>query len=166
MSRSRLGAAHDDFADVSPEVGRIEEAALEAALRRDPDTAVAMLADMATATDPALRAQARGLARRLLPRLGATGPARRQGTQRLTAHVGTLEGDLDLERSLERSHARRPRHAHELVTRRFAAAPRAVCLLVDRSGSMSGHSVAGAAGPPPAGGGAAGARRASVCAAG
>lgn len=104
-----------------------------------------MLADMATATDPALRAQARALARRLLPRLAATGPARRRGTHRLTARAGTLEGDLDLDRSLERSHARRPRHPHELVTRRFAAAPRAVCLLVDRSGSMGGHAVALAA---------------------
>jgi Mg-chelatase subunit ChlD len=31
------------------------------------------------------------------------------------------------------------------VTRQFAASPRAVCLLVDRSGSMSGHAVALAA---------------------
>jgi magnesium chelatase subunit D len=145
LSRARLAAAHDDFAAVSPEVGRLEPAAFEASLRRDPDAAVALLADLATATDPALRAQARRLARRLLPALGASGPARRSGTHRLTARVGTLDGDLDLERSLERSHARRPRHPHELVTRRFAAAPRAVCLLVDRSGSMGGHAVALAA---------------------
>jgi Mg-chelatase subunit ChlD len=100
---------------------------------------------MAVATDPALRARARSLARRLLPRLGAGGPPRRRGTHRLTVHVGTLEGDLDLERTLERSSARRPRHPAELVTRRFAAAPRTVCLLVDRSGSMGGHAVALAA---------------------
>jgi Mg-chelatase subunit ChlD len=104
-----------------------------------------MLADMATATDPELRAQARQLAGRLLPRLGATGSVRRRGTHRLAAHVGGLDGDLDLERSLERSAGARPRSADDLVTRRFTAAPRAVCLLVDRSGSMGGHAVALAA---------------------
>jgi magnesium chelatase subunit D len=100
---------------------------------------------MAVATDPALRAQARALAHRLLPRLGASGPERRRGTHRLAVHAGTLEGELDLERTLDRTGARRPRHGSELVTRRFAAAPRAVCLLVDRSGSMGGHAVALAA---------------------
>jgi magnesium chelatase subunit D len=100
---------------------------------------------MAVATDPAVRAQARALARRLLPRLGASGPPRRRGTYRLAVHAGTLEGELDLERTLDRTGARRPRHGSELVTRRFAAAPRAVCLLVDRSGSMGGHAVALAA---------------------
>jgi magnesium chelatase subunit D len=111
-------------------------------LRRDVDGAVALLADLAVATDPAVRAQARALARRMLPRLGAVGPARRRGSRRLVVSTGTLEGDLDIERSLERG---RPRDPHELVTRRFAAAPRAVCLLVDRSGSMGGHAVALAA---------------------
>lgn len=100
---------------------------------------------MAVATDPALRAQARELARRLLPRLGASGRPRQRGTHRLVVHAGTLEGELDLERTLDRTGARRPRHGSELVTRRFAAAPRAVCLLVDRSGSMGGHAVALAA---------------------
>jgi magnesium chelatase subunit D len=56
-----------------------------------------------------------------------------------------VEGELDLERTLDRTGARRPRHGSELVTRRFAAAPRAICLLVDRSGSMGGHAVALAA---------------------
>ncbi len=100
---------------------------------------------MAVATDPALRRQARALARRLLPRLGAIGPPRRRGTHRLAVHAGGLEGELDLERTLDRTGARRPRQGSELVTRRFAAAPRAVCLLVDRSGSMGGHAVALAA---------------------
>jgi Mg-chelatase subunit ChlD len=100
---------------------------------------------MAVATDPALQAQARALARRLLPRLGASAPPRRRGTHRLAVHAGSLEGELDLERTLDRTGARRPRHGSELVTRRFAASPRAVCLLVDRSGSMGGHAVALAA---------------------
>jgi magnesium chelatase subunit D len=114
-------------------------------MREQPDEGIALLADMAVATDPALRAQARTLARRLLPRLGGTGPPKRRGSHRLAVRSGTLEGELDLERTLDRTGARRPRHGSDLVTRRFAAAPRAVCLLVDRSGSMGGHAVALAA---------------------
>ncbi|HTU30399.1 MAG TPA: VWA domain-containing protein [Solirubrobacteraceae bacterium] len=126
-------------------MGRIDERAISELLRDDPDDAISLLADMAVATDPALRSKARALARRLLPRLGASGRPRRRGTHRLAIHAGTLEGELDLERTLDRTGARRPRHGSELVTRRFAAAPRAVCLLVDRSGSMGGHAVALAA---------------------
>ena len=114
-------------------------------MRDEPDEGIALLADMAVATDPALRARARVLARRLLPRLGGTGPPRRRGSHRLAVHSGTLDGELDLERTLDRTGARRPRHGSDLVTRRFAAAPRALCLLVDRSGSMGGHAVALAA---------------------
>lgn len=118
---------------------------MSALLRDDPDEAIALLADMAVATDPALRARARALAGRLLPRLGAAGPPEQRGSQRLAVHAGTLEGELDLDRTLDRAGARRPRHGSELVTRRFSAAPRAVCLLVDRSGSMGAHAVALAA---------------------
>jgi magnesium chelatase subunit D len=145
LSRDALAAAHAQFAELSPAVGELDERTLAAALSRDADAAVAALADMATATDPALRRQARQLARRLLPRLGAVGPARRRGTRRLVSQVGGLDGDLDLDRVLERSGGARPRGGDELVTRRFADAPRAVCLLVDRSGSMGGHAVALAA---------------------
>ncbi len=101
-----------------------------------------MLADIAVATDPALRRQARTLAARLLPALGRTAQPRRRGTRRIVARPGATDGDLDLDRTLERSAGRRPHDARELVARQFAAAPRAVCLLVDRSGSMSGHAVA------------------------
>jgi Mg-chelatase subunit ChlD len=50
------------------------------------------------------------------------------------------EGDLDLERTLERAGGR-PRRAEDLVARRWAAPRRALCLLVDHSGSMQGHAV-------------------------
>jgi magnesium chelatase subunit D len=58
---------------------------------------------------------------------------------------GDLEGDVDMDRTLERGSGARPRDARDLVTRRFAGAPRSVCLVVDRSGSMTGHAVAMAA---------------------
>lgn len=100
-----------------------------------------LLADLAVATDPALRRAARGLAERLLPPLGRVGSPDRRGTRRMVSRVAATEGDLDIERTLERSLGRRPRDPRELVARQFAAAPRSVCLLVDRSGSMSGHAV-------------------------
>ena len=145
LSREQLAAQHITFTTVSPQVGRIDEDALAGVMREDADGGVALLADMAVATDVALRADARRLAGRLLPPLGRVGTPRRRGTRRMVARSGVAEGDLDLERTLERSDGRRPREAGELVSRQFAAAPRAVCLLIDRSGSMSGHAVALAA---------------------
>ncbi len=130
---------------MSPAVGQLDATAFRKEMTRDGDAALALLADMAIATDPALRREARRLARRLLPALGRAASPRRRGTRRMISHVGAHEGDLDLDRTLERSLGRRPQHAGELVAREFAASPRAVCLLVDRSGSMSGHAVALAA---------------------
>jgi len=104
-----------------------------------------MLADLAVATDPALRREARRLAGQLLPPLGRVGQPRRRGTRRMVARPGALDGDLDLDRTLERSPDLRCQDPRDLVARQFAAAPRAMCLLVDRSGSMSGHAVALAA---------------------
>jgi hypothetical protein len=145
LSRQQLAATHQAFASVSPQVGRIDDDAVTEAMRRDADAAVALLADMAVATDPALRADARRLAGRLLPPLGRVGTPRRRGTRRLVARAGAVDGDLDIERTLEHNNGMPPRRADRLVARQFAAAPRAVCLLVDRSGSMSGHAVALAA---------------------
>jgi magnesium chelatase subunit D len=145
LSRERLSAVHHSFGAVSPEVGRIDRDALAGAFRRDADAAVALLADMAVATDPGLRADARRLAGRLLPPLGRVGTPSRRGTRRMVARLGAIDGDVDLERTLELADGSRPRRADRLVCRQFAAAPRALCLLVDRSGSMSGHAVALAA---------------------
>ncbi len=141
VARQQLARAHAGFAEVSPEVGALDETAFAALLARDGDAAVALLADMAMATDPALRRAARRVAERLLAPLGRAGRPRLQGTRRMVARVGATEGDLDIDRTLERSLGRRPREPRELVARQFAAAPRSVCLLVDRSGSMSGHAV-------------------------
>lgn len=114
-------------------------------LQESPDAAIALLADLASATDPKLRREARRLAGRLLPPLGRIGPPQRRGTRRMTSRVGALDGDLDLDRTLERSLGVRPTDPADLVARQFAASQRSICLLVDRSGSMSGHAVALAA---------------------
>ena len=140
-----MRAEHPAFATVSPQVGVIDPAALDSQLRRNPERTVALLADMAVATDPALRADARRLAGRLLPPLGRVGPPRRRGTRRLVAHRGSLAGDLDLDRTLELSEGLRPDRPERIVARSWSATPRAICLLVDRSGSMTGRAVALAA---------------------
>jgi Mg-chelatase subunit ChlD len=107
-------------------------------MRADADAAVALLADLAAATDPQLRAQARRLAARLFVRAGRLGRGSAPGFRTLTRGRG--EGDLDLDLTLELAGGR-PKHLDQLVTRRWAARRRALCLLVDHSGSMRGHAV-------------------------
>lgn len=144
-SRRDLAASHPQFEQISPEVGQIDEVALDELLRRDPDAALALLSDMATATDPQLRAHARRLAARIFIRLGRAGSARRRGYRRMAAEAARDDGDLDLERTIERCGGGRPRSREDFVVRRWRAPRRAVALLIDNSGSMRGQALATAA---------------------
>jgi Mg-chelatase subunit ChlD len=74
-------------------------------------------------------------------RLGRTGPGRSRGTRRLGPGRGGA-GELDLDRTLDRWSGPWPPRPEDLVTRSWTAHRRAVCLLVDSSGSMSGLGVA------------------------
>jgi Mg-chelatase subunit ChlD len=139
LGRSQLAASHAQLAQVSPAIGKLDEGAFHDLLRSDPDAAVALLADLGAATDPALRAQARRLAARVFVRSGRLGAGTARGYRRLRPGPAD-EGDLDVERTLERAGGR-PRRAEDLVARRWAAPRRAICLLVDHSGSMRGHAV-------------------------
>ncbi|RZT84305.1 MoxR-like ATPase [Pseudonocardia sediminis] len=146
LGRAELGARHDGFDDVSPELGELDDAAFDAAMAEDPEAAAALLADLAVATDAALRAQARRLAGRVFIRLGRVGPAKARGTRRLGPRRGG-DGDLDLDRTLDTwqpAHSARP-GVDDMVTRDWTAHRRAICLLVDISGSMQGLAVALAA---------------------
>jgi len=141
--RQQLGQQHPAFDEVSPEVGELDAEAFDAAVAEDAEAAAAMLADMAVATDVALRAAARRLAGRVFLQLGRVGPAKARGTRRLGPSRG-LEGDLDLDRTLDAwtpSTSRRP-GADDVITRTWTAHRRAVCLVVDISGSMQGLAVA------------------------
>jgi len=159
--RAELAARHEAFAKVSPKAGELDEDAFNAALAADPDAAAALLADLARATDRELRAAARRLAGRVFIQLGRTGGTRSRGTRRL-GPGRTGEGDLDLERTLDQWTGRWPPSSDELVTRSWTAHRKAVCLLVDSSGSMTGLAVAlaavAAAGVVLAGGGSGGRR--------
>lgn len=98
------------------------------------------MADLGAATDPRLRAQARRLAARLFVRAGRLGSGTRRGYRRLSPQRAGGEGDLDLDLSLEAAGGR-PRRPEHLIARRWTAPRRALCLLVDHSGSMRGHAV-------------------------
>jgi len=142
--RSELSAANPDFSAISPGVGELDEEAFEALRRLAPDRAAALLCDLATATDPRLRAHARRLAARVFVRMARTGPTLRRGYRRLAPTAGGAEGDLELERTLERAEGR-PRSAADLVVRDWRSAPPASCILIDQSGSMRGLGMALAA---------------------
>jgi magnesium chelatase subunit D len=144
-SRTELARRHPELLQVSPEVGRLDEAALEELMGRDPDAALALLCDLAVATDARLRARARQVAARVFVRMARQGGPARRGLRRLTTVRGGPDGDLDLDRTLDRTGGLRPRRPEDVAVRRWAAADRAVCLIVDRSGSMQGEAVAMAA---------------------
>ena len=143
ISRAELAAMHPSFAAVSPALGQLDEDVFARLLATDPDTTVTFLADLTRATDRDLRAAAQRLAARVLFRLGRAGQKPARGARRLA--VTTAEGDLDLEKTLERWSGPWPPATGDLVTRSWHARRRALCLLIDTSGSMSGLAVAIAA---------------------
>ena len=149
MARVDLARRHDQFGDVSPQVGEIDEAALDAALRADAGKTLEMLADMTVATDERMRAAARRLAGKIVLDRARAGRARARGTSKLREIAADRGGDLDLDRSMEaiaeaRAGGRMPA-LDELVARDWGRPELAVCLLVDASGSMSGARLAEAA---------------------
>lgn len=133
---------------MSPEVGELDESAVEEGLRDDPDETLAMLADLVGATDRRLRELARRLAGKLFLDVARRGPVRPRG-------VGTLRdlpyrpdgGDLDIDASLEAIMEGRGGliDVERLRVRGWVKPATAMCLLVDRSGSMGGRPLATAA---------------------
>ncbi len=140
IGRAELAARHSSFAEVSPGLGRLDEEAFARLLATDPDAAVTILPELARATDRELRAAARRLAARVFVRLARTGRQPARGARRLGP--GRTEGDLDLDRTLDQWSGIWPPRADDLVTRSWHAHRRALCLLIDSSGSMSGLAVA------------------------
>jgi Mg-chelatase subunit ChlD len=140
---------HPHFAQVSPQVGVLDPDALRDALAADPDAVLALLAAMSGATDEALRSQVRRLAPGLVLDRVRSGRARRRGTGRPRTVRASQGGDLDLDASLDAVAAARaqsrPPHLDDLVARDWGRPDLALCLLVDRSGSMQGARLAGAA---------------------
>lgn len=116
----------------------LDEEALAAHLRHDPDEAISLLVDLTRATDPRLREQARALAPRLLLPIARHGiPAPAAGAVRLmTSKRAGL--DVDLDATLEELAGRRPPSAEDLRWHRWTRSGRAHILLIDASGSVTG----------------------------
>jgi Mg-chelatase subunit ChlD len=148
-SRREL-SRHQRFEQVSPDVGELDEDALGQALSDDPDAALALLADLTSATDPMLRELARRLAGQLFLDVARRGPARPRGSGRIEVRPYRPDGgDLDLDASLEGVVGARAVGSvpgpDELRIRGWVRPRTALCLVVDRSGSMGGAPLATAA---------------------
>ncbi|MGE3590789.1 MAG: VWA domain-containing protein [Ilumatobacteraceae bacterium] len=136
-----------NFEQVSPEVGELDEAALDQAMQDDPDQAMALLADLTSATDPKLRELARRLAGRLFLDVSRRGPSRPRGIGKMVEQPYRPDaGDLDIDASLdpivEAGAGRAAVDPERLRVRGWARPGTALCLLVDRSGSMGGKPLA------------------------
>lgn len=133
-----LQRRHPHLDQVSPEVGALDPGALAGALAEDLDEGTAMLVDLARATDPKLRAAARRLAARLLvPAARAGGEVRPGGSARL-GPVPADGLDLDLDATLARLAESPHLGADDLRWQGWRRPARAVVLLVDASGSVTG----------------------------
>lgn len=130
------------FAEVSPEVGEIDEAALDDALQVSPDEMMALLGDMVQATDEKLRARAKELAARIVLDRARVGQPGSRGSSRMRRIPADRGGDIDIDSSFEaitEAHAAgREPSLEEIWARDWAKSELAICLLLDTSGSMSG----------------------------
>jgi len=146
LSRRDL-AKHDQFEQVSPEVGELDESAVDDAMDDDPDAMLALLADLTGATDPKLRNLAKRLAGRLFLDVAKRGPIRPRGIGKMaTLPYRPDAGDVDLDASMgaivEARAARSAIDPEELKVRSWVKPGTAIALCVDRSGSMGGEPLA------------------------
>jgi len=149
LSRRDL-AKHDQFEQVSPEVGELDESAVDDAMDDDPDAMLALLADLTGATDPKLRDLAKRLAGRLFLDVAKRGPIRPRGIGKMaTLPYRPDAGDVDLDASMgaivEARAARSAIDPEELKVRSWVKPGTAIALCVDRSGSMGGEPLAASA---------------------
>lgn len=127
---------------MSPEVGELDQQALNSALADDADETLMLLVEMSLATDEALRRQVRRLAPRLILDQTRRGLPKSSGVSKRRLRPALDGGDIDLDRSMDRvlgarAEGRSPR-LDELVVSDWAKPELALCLVIDRSGSMNG----------------------------
>ena len=130
-------------------MGVLDEEAVDDMMREQPDEMLGMLADLVGATDPKLRELARRLAGRLMLELGNRGRAKPRGIGKMVEQPYRPEaGDIDIDASIDAINE--VRHglavdADRLRVRGWRKPGTALCLLVDRSGSMGGKPLASSA---------------------
>ena len=146
LSRREL-SRNPQFEQVSPEVGELDETAVEEGLEEDPDAMLALLADLTGATDQKLRDLAKRLAGRLFLDVSKRGPVSPRGIGKMATRPYRPDaGDIDLDASMDAIlEARASRQAIDpegLKVRSWVKPGTAIALLVDRSGSMGGKPLA------------------------
>ncbi|CRK56108.1 ATPase associated with various cellular activities, AAA_5 [Alloactinosynnema sp. L-07] len=135
-------ARNPRFAELSPEVGVLDQDALNSALAEHADETLTLIVEMSLATDDALRSQVRRLAPRLILEQTRRGLPKSSGIARRRIRRAVDGGDIDLDRSMDRvlgarAEGRSPR-LDELLVSDWARPELALCLVIDRSGSMNG----------------------------
>lgn len=135
---------------MSPELGVLDESAVEESLAERPDETLALLADLTGATDEKLRSLARRLAGRIVVDLARADASRRRGIGRIRSlPMDDTGGDLDVDASIDALQLARASGVaaavDDLRVRTWVRPDTALCLVVDRSGSMSGARLAAAA---------------------
>lgn len=144
-SRREL-SRNENFENISPEVGEIDEVAVDELMKQNPDEMLGILADLTGATDPKLRELARRLAGRLMIDISQRGSRRNRGIGKMREMPYSPEGgDLDIDASIDALNEIRSRRSVDtsgLKVRGWTKPGTALCLLVDRSGSMGGKPLA------------------------
>lgn len=149
MPRPQL-ARDPKFEEISPQPGRLDKDALADLAADDPDHALTLLAQMRNATDRDLAALAARLAGQLVLDVARSGPVRARGVgSMISSPADRVDGDLDIDGSIDALvHARATGEAvdaGDLRVRHWTQPATALCLVIDRSGSMSGKRLATAA---------------------
>ena len=146
VSRQQMTAI-EHFDEISPEVGELDEHVMDRLLADRPDEAVSLLVTLGDAVDPELRAKARRVAERIVIDIARRGRAAQGKVGRLRSLPLRDGGDLDVDAAVE-SLVESGGSLVDADTLRVIDWERpdtAVCLVIDRSGSMKGEALASAA---------------------
>lgn len=142
MGRSELERRYPELPKVSPQVGTLDEAAMAAYAREDPDAAAALLADLAHATDREVRAAARRLAVRIALRPPVGRGWMPSGRPWLATFADPEGADLDLDATLARLDTTPRLRREDVRARDWERRGSAYVVVVDISGSVAGARLA------------------------
>ncbi len=146
VSRHQM-LAIEHFDELSPEVGELDEHVMDRLLADSPDEAVSLLVTLGDAVDPELRAKARRVAERIVIDIARRGRAAQGKVGRLRSLPLRDGGDLDVDAAVESlaESGGSLVDADMLRVIDWERPDTAVCLVIDRSGSMKGEALASAA---------------------
>ena len=146
VSRQQMTAI-EHFDELSPEVGELDEQVMDRLLADSPDEAVSLLVTLGDAVDPELRAKARRVAERIVIDIARRGRAAQGKVGRLRSLPLRDGGDLDVDAAVESlaESGGSLVDADMLRVIDWERPDTAVCLVIDRSGSMKGEALASAA---------------------